>query len=122
MYIQISQNPEAPVAISRKLHKAMKFDNSKNPCGAISISQIKGTDQFAIIKRSPQETFETQCSLVTPHPQRSRKTPSVFHFTIPSLEYIKAVTGIVTTGGKIIKVTPITLANGMTIYKMETKK
>lgn len=120
MYIQISQNPEAPVSISRKLHKALELDNGKNPCGAISISQIKGTSQFAIIRRSPQETFETQCSLVTPHPQRSRKTPSVFHFTIPSWEYIKAVTGISATSGKIIKVTPVTLANGMTIYRMNT--
>lgn len=120
MYIQISSDQEAPVSISRKLHKALGFDNSKNPCGAISISQIKGTNQFAIIKRSAQETFETQCSLVTPHPKRSKKTPSVFHFTIPSLEYIKSVAGFTISNGKIIRVKPKQLANGMTIYILKT--
>lgn len=119
MYIQISSNHEAPVAISRKLHRALGFDNQNNPCGAISISRIKGTDSFAIVKRTPQETFQTQCSLVTPHPKQSKKTPSVFHFTIPSFDYIKAITqmkGFI--GGKIIKVSPIELPNGITIYKL----
>ena len=120
MYIQISSDQEAPVSISRKLHKALGFDNSKNPCGAISISQIKGTNRFAIIKREPEETFQTQCSLVTPHPKRSKKTPSVFHFTIPSLEYIKTVSGFETHRGKIIRVKPIQLKNGMTIYILQT--
>lgn len=119
MYIQISSNPEAPVSISRKLHKELKFDNSNNPCGAISISQIKGTEKFAIIRRTPQETFQTQCSLVSPHPKRSKKTPSVFHFTIPSLEYIKAVTNLEIKGGKIIKVKPMELTNGMKIYILQ---
>lgn len=119
MYIQISSDYEAPVSISRKLHKKLGFDNSQNPCGAISISQIKGTNQFAIIKRSPEETFETQCSLVTPHPKRSKKTPSVFHFTIPSLEYIKTIAGFEIHNGKIIKVKPIKLQSGMTIYRLD---
>lgn len=119
MYIQISSDYEAPVSISRKLHKALGFDNSQNPCGAISISQIKGTNQFAIIKRSPEETFQTQCSLVTPHPKRSKKTPSVFHFTIPSLEYIKTIAGFEIHNGKIIKVKPVQLQSGMTIYRLD---
>lgn len=121
MYIQISSDYEAPVAISRKLHKELGFDNSENPCGAISISQIKGTNQFAIIKRSAKETFETQCSLVTPHPKRSKKTPSVFHFTIPSLEYIKTITGLSVTNGKIVRVKKKELASGMTIYILQTE-
>lgn len=119
MYIQISPNQEAPVSISRKLHKALGFDNSQNPCGAISISQIKGTNQFVIVKRTPEETFQTQCSLVTPHPKRSKKTPSVFHFTIPSLEFIKTIAGFDIHNGKIIKVKPIQLKNGATIYRLD---
>ena len=91
MYIIVSSNPEAPVAVSRKLHKTLNLDSHKNPCGAISISQLKGTDKFAIIRRTPEETFQQQCSLVTPHPKRDRRTPSIFHWTIPSLEFIKNI-------------------------------
>lgn len=119
MYIIIPQNPEAPVLISRKLHHALGFDGSKNPSGAISISQIKGTDRFAIIHRTPEETFHQQCSLVTPHPKRDRRTPSVFHWTTPSLEYIKAITGLQVTTTKVVKLKPHTLPNGVTIYIMQ---
>ena len=118
MYIIVSNNPEAPVAISRKLHKALEMKHA-NPCGAISISQIRGTDQFCIVKRTPEETFRTQCSLVTPHPKRDRRTPSVFYFTIPSLEFIKHVAGLHIINSKIIKVKPKTLPNGMVIYLLQ---
>lgn len=120
MYIIVSSNPEAPVAVSRKLHKALNFDSHKNPCGAISISQIKGTYQFAIIRRTPEETFQQQCSLVTPHPKRDRRTPSIFHWTIPSLEFIKNITGLSIVGSKVIKVKLMRLANGMEIFIMQT--
>lgn len=120
MYIIISNNPEAPVSISRKLHKELNIDGSKNPSGAISISQIKGTDKFAIIRRSPEETFQQQCSLVTPHPKRDRRTPSIFHWTTPSLEYIKAVTHLEVIRSKVIKVKPMKLPNGLTIFVMQT--
>lgn len=120
MYIIVSNNPNTSVQISRKLHKALNLDRTKNPCGAISISQIKGTDQFAIIRRTPQETFETQCSLVSPHPKHSKTMPSVFDFTIPSLEYIKTITRMKIIGSKVIKVKPKQLSNGMTIYVMQT--
>lgn len=120
MYIIVSKNPEAPVAVSRKLHKALALDGSKNPSGAISISRIKGTDKFAIIRRTPQETFEQQCSLVTPHPERSRRTPSIFHWTTPSLEYIKAVTKVEIISTKVIKVKPMNLPDGRTIFVLNT--
>jgi hypothetical protein len=120
MYIIVSSNPEAPVAVSRKLHKALNLDSHKNPCGAISISQIKGTNQFAIIRRTPEETFQQQCSLVTPHQKRDRRTPSIFHWTIPSLEFIKNITGLSIVGSKVIKVKPMKLANGMEIFIMQT--
>lgn len=120
MYIIVSNNNEAPVKISRKLHNALAINSKKNPSGAISISRIKGTDKFAIIRRSPEETFEQQCSLVTPHPKRDRRTPSVFHWTVPSLEMIKAVTGLNIIGSKIVKVKPMILQSGMTIFVLQT--
>ena len=116
MYIIVSQNPEAPVAISRKLHKALELDSNKEILGAISISQIKGSDRFCIVRRSAQETYQQQCSLVTPHPKRDRRTPSVFHWTIPSLEYIKNISGLSVVGSKVIKVKPLKLNNGITIF------
>lgn len=120
MYIIVSNDSEAPVKISRKLHKALAIDGKKNPSGAISISRIKGTDKFAIIRRFPEETFEQQCSLVTPHPKRDRRTPSVFYWTVPSLEMIKAVTGLSIIGTKVVKVKPTILKNGMTIFVLQT--
>lgn len=119
MYIITTNNPEAPVMISRKLHKALGMDGSKNPSGAISISRIKGTDKFAIIRRTPEETFQQQCSLVTPHPSRNRRTPSVFHWTTPSLEYIKTITGLQVITSKVIKVNPQKLQSGITIYILQ---
>lgn len=120
MYIIISQNPEAPVAISRKLHKALELKSGEKILGAISVSQIKGTDQFCIVRRSPQETFQTQCSLVTAHPKRDRRTPSVFTWTIPSLAFIQHVTGLKIVGSKVVKVKPMKLPSGMTIFVMQT--
>ena len=101
MYIIASNNPEAKVKISRKLHKALNFTGD-NPLGAISISKIKGQDKFVIIKRTPEETFEQQCSLVTK--TGDKRTPSEFHWTTPSLEYIKAITGLNIVNTKVIKV------------------
>lgn len=119
MYIIVSSNPEAPVRISRKLHKALELDGKKNPSGAISISRIKGTDKFAIIRRTPEETFEQQCSLVTPHPKRERTTPSIFHWTTPSLEYIKSVSRLNVVSTKIIKVKPFRLINGKVMFILQ---
>ena len=119
MYIIINSNPEAPAAISRKLHKALGLKRGQKILGAISISRIKGTDKFCIVPRSAQETFQTQCSLVTPHPRHNRRTPSVFTFTVPSLEYIKHVTGMKIMGTKVIGVKPMQLPSGMTIYVMQ---
>lgn len=118
MYIIVNQNSEVPVAISRKLHKALELDSNKDILGAISISQIKGTTKFCIVRRSAQETHQQQCSLVTSHMKRDRRTPSVFHWTIPSLEYIKHVSGLSVVGSKVIKVKPIRLKSGMTIFEL----
>ena len=120
MYIIISNNSEAPVQISRKLHKALNFKKDQKIIGAISISQIKGTDKFCIVRRSPEETFQTQCSLVTRNPKDDRRMPSVFHFTIPSLEFIKHITGMKIIGTKVVKVKPQTLPNGIIIYVLQT--
>ena len=120
MYIIVKRDPEAPVAISRKLHKALNLKaNPDGILGAISISQMKGTNQVCIIRRKPEETFQQQCCLVSPHPSRDRRTPSVFHWTVPSLEFIKAVSGLQITNSVVIKVKPTTLANGMTIYVLQ---
>ena len=120
MYLIVSNNPEAPVAISRKLHKALNLKSNEKILGAISLSQIKGTDKFALIRRTPEETFEQQCSLVTAHPKRDRRTPSVFHWTVPSLEYFKTITKVSIINSKVIKVEPKTLSNGMTIFVLNT--
>lgn len=120
MYIIVNQNSEAPVAISRKLHKALGLASNKDILGAISISQIKGSDKFCLVRRSAQETHQQQCSLVTSHPKRDRRTPSVFHWTVPSIEYIKNVTGLKIVGSKVIKVKPMKMPNGMTIFIMNT--
>ena len=120
MYIVINNNPEAPVAISRKLHKALNLKKGEDILGAVSISQLKGTNQFCIIRRSPEETFQQQCSLVTAHPARDKRTPSIFHWSIPSMEYIKNVTGLHIISSKVVKVKPMQLPNGMTIFVMQT--
>lgn len=121
MYLIVSNNPEAPVSISRKLHKALNLkQNESQFLGAISLSQIKGTNKFALIRRSPEETFEQQCSLITAHPKRDRRTPSIFHWTVPSLEYFKTITKLPIIGTKVIKVEQKTLSNGMTIFILNT--
>lgn len=120
MYLIVSNNPEAPVSISRKLHNALNLKKNEKILGAISISQLKGLNKFAIIRRTPEETFEQQCSLITAHPKGSRRTPSIFHWTVPSLEYIKAVTKMSIVNTTIVKVKPMTLNNGLVIYVLET--
>lgn len=120
MYLIVSNNPEAPVSISRKLHKALNLKSNEKILGAISLSQIKGTDKFALIRRTPEETFEQQCSLITAHPKRDWRTPSIFHWTVPSLEYFKAITKVSIINSKVIKVEPKILSNGMTIFVLNT--
>lgn len=120
MYIIVNHNPEAPVAISRKLHKALDLKKGEDILGAISISQIKGQNKFCIIRRSPEETFQQQCSLVTAHPSRDKRTPSIFHWTTPSLEFVKAITGLTIVGSKVIKVKPMELPDGRSIFILQT--
>ncbi len=117
MYIQITNDPNAPVRISRKLFKAMNLPKGKSPW-FIQLSLIKGTDIFAIIKRSNADTFKTQCTMVTP--TRDKRCPALFHWTIPSLEYFLAVTGIQITTSKILKVKEIKTSN-LTYYQICNK-
>lgn len=101
MYIQVSNNPDSPVLLSRKLFKSMELEKEKAPW-FIQLSVIKGTDRFAIVKRTHQDTFKTQCSMISP--SGKRKHPAFFLWTIPSLEYFIGVTGISITNTKILKV------------------
>lgn len=117
MYIQIKNSSDAPVLISRKLFKAMNLPKEKAPW-FIQLSLIKGTETFAIIKRSNADTFKTQCSMVTP--TRNKCYPALFHWTIPSLEYFLAVTGIQITTSKILKVKEIKTPN-LTYYRICNK-
>lgn len=117
MYIQITNDPNVPVRISRKLFKAMNFSKGKSPW-FIQLSLIKGTDTFAIIKRSNADTFKTQCTMVTP--TRDKRCPALFLWTIPSLEYFLAVTGIQITTNKILKVKEIKTPN-LTYYQICNK-
>jgi hypothetical protein len=110
MYIQVTNKEDAPVMISRKLFRAMNFPKGKAPY-FIQISQIKGTDKFAIIPRSNEDTFKTQCCMVTLSKSHNKRTPALFHWTIPSLQYFLAVTGIKMVEGKILKVKPLVTPN-----------
>lgn len=99
MIIEI-YNGEKPFArLGKKLFNKLNFRS--NPA-FIQIVLIKGTNRFALIKRLPGETFKTQCNMVT----RTKKhnTPGQFYFTIPTLEYFMAITGIEIHGRKILKV------------------
>ena len=104
MYIQLKNNPESPVLISRRLFKAMGF-KGRAPWFVI-VTRIKGTDAFAIVPVDRADTFRAQCCMVTPS-SVGRRTPALFHWTIPSLHYFMAVTGMHMTTGKILKVEPI---------------
>ena len=117
MYIQVKNDPESPVLISRKLFKTLNF-KGKGPW-FIQLTRIRGTDNFIIVKRSPSDTFLTQCSMVTPTSDINRRTPALFHWTLPSLHYFLAVTGIKIIGSKILKVKPI-IINQITYYKICT--
>lgn len=110
MYIQITNNEQSPVMISRKLFKAMNFPKGKAPY-FIQISQIKGTDRFVIIPKTNEDTFRTQCCMVTLSNNHNKRTPALFHWTIPSLQYFLAVTGINIVESKILKVKPLETPN-----------
>lgn len=100
MFIEI-HNVEQPFAcIGKNLFKKLNFKTT-HP-NFVQIVQIKGTNHFAIIRRTPSDTFKTQCSMVTK--TWKRNIPGRFYFTIPSLEYFIAVTGIEIHGRKTFKV------------------
>lgn len=100
MFIEI-HNVERPFAcIGKNLFKKFHFKTT-HP-NFVQIVQIKGTNRFAIIKRTSSDTFKTQCNMVTK--TWKRNIPGRFYFTIPSLEYFTAVSGIEIHGRKILKV------------------
>ena len=117
MYIQIANDGDKLVLMSRKLFRAMGFAPGRHPW-FVQLARIKGTDEFVIVRRENADTFRTQCSMVTP--THKRKTPAAFGWTVPSLEYFLAVTGteIITT--KILRVKPATV-NGRTYFRICTR-
>lgn len=100
MYIEIYNKKNQFAKIGRKLFKKMNF--KKGHPAFIQIVKLKGSDKFAIIKRIPSETFKTQCNMVERTGERD--TPGKFFFTVPSLEYFIAITGINIHGSRIFKV------------------
>lgn len=116
MYIQIKNDPDAPVLISRKLAKALEFNNGSGPW-FIQLSKIKGKDSFVIVKRTNSETFQTQCSMVSKMKVCNKKAPVAFMWTIPSLHYFLAITGIQIITKKILKVKEIEV-NGNKYYEI----
>lgn len=100
MIIEIYNEKKPFACLGKKLFKKLNF-KPKQPA-FIQLVQIKGTKKFALIRRTPSDTFKTQCNMVT----RSGKhnTPGQFYFTIPTLEYFIAITGIEIHGRKILKV------------------
>ena len=117
MYIIINANPDKPVMMSRKLFKAMDFPKGKAPW-FIQLSLIKGTCSFAIIKRENKDTFLTQCSMVTP--TGNKRTPAMFCWTIPSLEYFKGVTGTDILSSVVLKVKEVKTEH-LTYYQICNK-
>ena len=117
MYIQVKNDPDAPVLVSRKLSKALGFEG-RGPW-FLQLARIRGTDSFVIVRRSPSDTFLTQCSMATPTPGGNRRTPARFHWTVPSLHYFLAVTGTSIVGSKILRVKPIVI-HQTTYYKICT--
>lgn len=110
MYIQIKNGPYA--LIGRKLFEAMGKPSY------VHLSRIKGTDTFAIMPMSEEESRSVQCSITTRI--KSRKTPARFFWTVPSLEYFKAVTSAEFVSSKIARVKKINLPNGKEIFKICT--
>ena len=102
MYIQISNHPDGKVLISRKLAKDMGLETASRRPQFIQLSRVKGSDTFAIVRREARDTFLTQCSMIEPTGQK--RTPASFHWTIPSLEYFLAVTGLQVVTTRILKV------------------
>lgn len=104
MYIQLTNSPDAPVRLSRRLFKAMGF---KGPAPwFIILTRIRGTDTFAMVPVERADTFRTQCCMVLPE-AGNRRTPAFFRWTIPSLDYFLGVTGLHIVSSKILKVKPI---------------
>lgn len=116
MYLQINNNPDSPVLMSRKLFKAMNFP--KGHPMFLQIVQVKGESSFAIVKRTPKETFQTQCCMILP--TGKKRTPASFEMTIPSMEYFLAVTGIQLMTSKILKVKEI-ITPQITYYRICNK-
>ena len=116
MYIQIKNDPEAPVLMSRKLCKSLGFDKGYGPW-FIQLSRIRGSDTFVIVPRTGQDTFRTQCNMVTKMKRCNRRTPLAFLWTIPSLHYFLAVTGLRIVTGKILRVKELNV-NGNKYYEI----
>ena len=114
MTIQIIDGKHPFALISKKLFKKLNFKQG-HPA-FIQIVQRKGHDSFLIIRRTPADTFQTQCCKV--ERTGNRKNPGIFLFTIPTLEYIKAVTGIEIYGRKILRIKELHCANDLICFEI----
>lgn len=115
MYIQISEDK---VLVSRKLAKAMEVKGNQLPSGFIQMSLIKGTSRYAIIKRTAEESFKTQCSALLPTGEK--RTPYYFNWTIPSIDMFLYTTGMSLINTKILKVKE-RITNNIVYYEICNK-
>lgn len=108
MTIQIYDNGNIQFAmIGKKLFRKLNF--KKGHPAFIQVVQRKGNDSFLIVRRKPADTFQMQCCKV--ERTGNRKNPGMFFFTTPTLEYIKAVTGMEIYGRKILRIKELHITN-----------
>ena len=115
MYIQISEDK---VLVSRKLAKAMGIKGNKLPLGFVQMSQIKGTSNYAIIKRTAEESFKTQCSALLPTGEK--RTPYYFDWTIPTVDMFLYTTNMTLINSRILKVKE-RITNNIVYYEICSK-
>lgn len=112
MYIETYPKSQL-IRVSWKLFKRLGF--KRGHPAFVQIVKIKGEDTFVIVKRQPSDTFKTQCCML--HRTPKHRTPAQFQMTIPSLEYISAITGMDLSQRKILKVKQFSARN-FTYYKI----
>ena len=94
-------NIEGLMELDRELQ--VKKGNEFGYAGIWLFTGAQGSGKtLLLIKRTPSETFKTQCNMVERTGERD--TPGKFFFTVPSLEYFIAITGINIHGSRILKV------------------
>ena len=97
MYIEIYNKKNQFAKIGRKLFKKMNF--KKGHPAFIQIVKLKGSDKFAIIKRTPSETFKTQCNMV----ERTGERDTIFCSCVSIVFFDKVKTSHTLIYGMIIQ-------------------